>query len=60
MKWDIQQTLMKEYDGLSLEDRKRLMEKEISNDPILGPWLYEVRRKTLKHSMVAEENGVYR
>ena len=60
MKWDIQQKLMKEYEGLSLEKRNSLMEKKISNDPILGVWLDGVRNESLKHAMVAEERVEYK
>ncbi len=59
MKWDIQQKLMKEYEGLSLEKRSSLMEKRISSDPILGTWLEDVRNKSLKHAMVAEKRVEY-
>ena len=57
MKNDIQRQLLKEYEGLSLEERKIIMEKEISSDPILGPWLNKVGRKPLKQAMVAEGDG---
>lgn len=59
MKWDIQRKLMKEYEGLSLEERKALMEKKISSDPILGPWLKEARREPLEQAMVAEKRANY-
>lgn len=59
MKWDIQQKLMKEYEGLSLVDRKVLMEKAISDDPILGPWMERARRESHKQAMVAETRSKY-
>ncbi len=59
MKWDIQQKLMKEYEGLTLEERKKLMEQKILADPILGPWYRKVRQQSAAPSAVAESKATY-
>jgi len=38
MKDDIQRRLLKEYEGLSLEERRRLIKERVDADPILGPF----------------------
>jgi hypothetical protein len=38
MKNDIQQRLMKEFEGLSYEEQWAITEKRILSDPILGPF----------------------
>ena len=60
IKNDIQQKLLKEYKGLSLEKRKELMNNKISNDPILGSWMKAAKRKHFDQvQMVAEESAEY-
>jgi len=44
MKHDIQQKLLAEFRGLSLEERRRLIERRIASDPVLGPFWRNVRR----------------
>ena len=60
MKDKIQRKRRSEYDGLSLEERKDLMHRRISGDPILGP-VYRnlLERGESKHLMVAEDAPRY-
>ena len=44
MKHEIQQQIMKEHEGLSREEQRRLTEERISKDPILGPLWRKSRR----------------
>jgi hypothetical protein len=44
MKHDIQQRLLEEMAGLSLEERRRRMEERIAANPILGRLWREARR----------------
>ena len=47
MKHDIQQKLMKEFEGLTLEERKKIIADRIAADPILGPlWKNSPRIRT--------------
>jgi len=55
MKWEIQQKLRKEYEGLTLEERNRLAEQKINNDPILGPWWRKVKEHQANKARIAAE-----
>ncbi|HUT52651.1 MAG TPA: hypothetical protein VM658_04615 [bacterium] len=44
MKHEIQRKLMKEFEGLSREERKKIAEERINADPILGPIWRNARR----------------
>ncbi len=59
MKWDIQQKLMEEYDGFSLEARKTLMAKKRAENPSLTQWLREIRGTYQEQSKVVEERAEY-
>ena len=43
MKWDIQQKLMKEYEGMSAKEACRAQRRKIEEDPILGPYVKKLR-----------------
>lgn len=43
MKHDIQKQLLKDYEGLSLEERRKLTEERIAADPILGPFWRKIQ-----------------
>ena len=44
MKNEIQQKILREIEGLSLEQRRKRTEKRIASDPILGPIWKGARR----------------
>ena len=46
MKHDIQQKLLKEFEGLSYEEQWAITEKRILADPILGPFWKNARPVT--------------
>jgi hypothetical protein len=61
MKRDIQHKLMREEQGLSVEERNRRTEQKVLADPILGPWFRKVKaRQPAAPSAVAEGRAVYR
>ena len=43
MKWDIQQKEAAEFAGVSEEEKRRILDQRIANNPILGPFLRRVR-----------------
>ena len=45
MKHDIQRKLMKEYAGLSLEERNRRSDQALAADPILGTFVKRLNAK---------------
>ena len=59
MKWEIQQKLMKEEDGLTAEERNRRAEKTVLEDSILGPWFRKVRTQCARPAVVAESTTAY-
>ena len=60
MKNEIQRKRQAEYTGLSLEERKALMDKRIKSDPILGPvYMKLLRTNGDSRLMVAEESPAY-
>ena len=60
MKNEIQRKLQAEYEGLSLEERKALMEKRILSNPMLGPlYLKSKAREKQKNMMVTEETSKF-
>ena len=44
MKWDIQRKQREELAGMSEDDRRRIQEERIAADPILGPFIEQVKR----------------
>ncbi len=61
MKNEIQRKLQAEYEGLTLEERKVLMEKRILSNPVLAPlYLRSKERDEKKKRMVAEGEPEYR
>ena len=44
MKDEIQQRILKEIEGLSVEERRRRFEERVLADPILGPFWRNARR----------------
>jgi len=62
MKNEIQRKLQAEYEGLTLEERKRKMDKELSASPILGPMYRRLMGKRAGDAelKVAEEPGEYK
>jgi hypothetical protein len=60
MKNEIQRKLQAEYEGLTLEERKALMEKRILSNPALAPlYLRSKDRSGHKQMMVAEDAPEY-
>ena len=60
MKWDIQQNLLTEYEGLSLTDRKKLMSQKISTAPTIAEWLKKVEVHHISEAKVAEKSPEYK
>ncbi|MBF0244611.1 MAG: hypothetical protein HQL31_05015 [Planctomycetes bacterium] len=50
MKRQIQEQLMREYEGLSLIEHRQRMEEGVMRDPILGPWYAKAKDQTRKRS----------
>jgi hypothetical protein len=42
MKWDIQQRLLKEFQGMDREEARRTQQERIAGDPLLRPFLERV------------------
>jgi hypothetical protein len=61
MKWDIQRRLREEEKGLSLDERRVLMQRKILADTTLGPWFQRVPRmqSTQTAALVAEAGPMY-
>ena len=60
MKWDIQQKLLREEAGLSVEERNRRAEARALADPVLGPWFRQVQAVAGRSLAVAEGKAPYR
>ena len=43
MKWDIQRKEAEEFAGVSEEEKRRILDERIANNPILGPFLRRLR-----------------
>ncbi|MCX8038392.1 MAG: hypothetical protein N3D11_15305 [Candidatus Sumerlaeia bacterium] len=48
MKWEFQKQIRKRFEGLSPEAARRAKRAAIENDPILGPFLRQVRTLDLQ------------
>ena len=53
MKWEIQRQLMEELDHLPAEQDREVQRQRIEEDPVLGPFLRQVR--TLSASPLSEQ-----
>jgi hypothetical protein len=42
MKWDIQQRLLHEFQGMGHEEIRRAQQQRIAADPLLGPFLQKI------------------
>jgi hypothetical protein len=62
MKNEIQRKLQAEYEGLTLEERKKKIDTELSASPILGPMYRRLLAKRTDDAAlkVAEEPGRYK
>lgn len=49
MKASLQRKLLKEWSGLSLEERRKDMRTKALRDPIVGPWLHRVQQAAVHH-----------
>ena len=60
MKWEIQQKLMRDEAGMTVEERNRHAETLALADPILGPWFHRLKAARPGELSLAEDAAPYR
>jgi len=56
MKWAIHERLQKEFADLTPEQRRRALQERVEQDPILGPFLRNVRFRSSATGVGVEAN----